>query len=298
MKTYVITGATGNIGKIVANELLLKGEKIKVVGRSADKLKEFTNAGAEALVGDVNDPVFVKKAFAGATAVFCLIPPSYHSNDFRSEQKKVATNYRDAVQANGIKNVILLSSIGAHLRNGAGIVDGLGDMEELFLTLKDVNVLNLRPTYFMENVFGQIGTIKQMGMAGSPVKGDLKFPIVASKDIAAVVVKRLLELQFKGNSIEYVLGPRDMSYNKITGIIGNEIGKPDLKYVQFPNADAIAAMVKSGFCSENVATLMVGLADGMNNGKMLNAYKRTPENSSPTTFEEFAKTFAMAYQNS
>lgn len=298
MKNYVITGASGNIGKKVANELLAKGEKIKVIGRSADKLKEFTSKGAEALIGDVTDPEFVKKAFAGATAVFCMIPPSNFSDDFRSIQRKVARNYMEVVKANGIKHVILLSSIGAHLRNGAGIVDGLGEMEELFLALKEVNILNLRPTYFMENVFGQIGTIKQMGIAGSPIKADLKFPIVASKDIATVIAKRLIELQFTGNTIEYVLGPKDISYNEITEIVGKAIGKPDLKYVQFSNADAKNGMVMAGFCSENVADLMTGLSDGINNGKVLNAHKRTSGNSTPTSFEEFANDFALIYQNS
>ncbi len=298
MRNFVITGATGNIGSKVANELLAKGEKIKVIGRSADKLKAFTSKGAEALIGDVTDPEFVKKAFKGATAVFCMIPPSNFSNDYRSVQRKVATNYMEAVRTNGIKHVILLSSIGAHLRNGAGIVDGLGEMEELFLSLKEVNVLNLRPTYFMENVLGQIGTIKQMGIAGTPVKPDIKFPIVASKDIAGVIAKRLIELQFKGNSIEYVLGPKDLSYNEITAIIGKAIGKPDLKYVQFSNEDSKKSMVMAGFCSENVADLMTGLTDGINNGKVLNAYKRTSQNSTNTSFEEFANDFAIMYQNS
>jgi uncharacterized protein YbjT (DUF2867 family) len=298
MKSYVITGATGNIGKIVANELLAKGEKVKVIGRNADKLKEFTSKGAEALIGDVTDTEFVKKAFAGATAVFCMIPPSTHSSDFKSVQRKIATNYRDAVKTNAVKHVILLSSIGAHLRNGAGIVDELGEMEELFHTLKDVNILNLRPTYFMENVFGQIGTIKQMGFAGSAVKPDVVFPIVASKDIAAVIVKRLTELQFKGNTIEYVLGQRDVTYNEITTIIGKAIGKTDLKYVHFSNEDAKKGMVMSGYCSENVADLMIGLSDGMNNGKVLNAHKRTTENTTPTSLEDFSKIFALAFQNS
>jgi uncharacterized protein YbjT (DUF2867 family) len=295
---YVIIGATGNIGKVIAGELLAKGKKVRVIGRSADKLKELIAKGAETSIGDVNDTDFVNKAFTGATAVYCMIPPNPHATDFRKEQQMVARNYVNAVRSNKVKYALLLSSIGAHLRKGAGVVDGLGDMEEYFSELKDLNVLNLRPTYFMENIFGQVGTIKQAGIAGSAVKGDLMFPIVATKDIAAVGAKRLLELNFKGHTTEYVLGPRDVSYNEIARVIGKAIGKPDLKYIQFSYEDAKNGMVQSGFVSENVAELYNGLAEGLNNGKALNAHKRTPKNSTPTTLEEFAQIFAHVFNNS
>ncbi|NOU16273.1 MAG: SDR family NAD(P)-dependent oxidoreductase [Bacteroidales bacterium] len=298
MKNYVITGATGNIGKNLAKELLSKGQKVKVVGRNAEKLQELVSLGAEALVGNVTNRNFVIKAFAGADAVFCLVTPDFHSTDVRKEQNVIVENYFEAVKANKIPNVVLLSSVGAHLRKGAGVVDGLGYMEEIFLQLKDTNVLNLRPTYFMENTLGMIGTIKQMGIAGNPVNPDVKFPIVATKDIAAVAAKRLLNLDFKNNSIEFVLGAKDYSYGEITAIAGKAIGKEDLKYVQFPYEDTIKSMVASGFCGEDAAKLMVDLAKAINDGTLLNGHTRTAANTTPTTYDEFSKTFAWVYQNS
>lgn len=294
---YIITAATGNIGKALATALLAEGKKVRVIGRDAAKLKDLTEKGAEAMTGDVKDRNFVMQAFAGGTAAFCLIPPSYQATDFRSEQKLIAGNYAAAVKANGIKYALLLSSVGAHLRNGAGVVDGLGDMEEEFLKLNDVNVINLRPTYFMENLFGQIHTIKAMGIMGSPVQGDISLPMVATKDIAAKAFEFLKDLSFSGNTIHYVLGPRDVTYNEVATVIGNAIGKPDLKYVQFPYEDAKNAMVMSGFVSENVAELFNGLARAMNDGNARNAHTRTPENTTPTTLEEFAKGFAMAFNS-
>jgi len=189
---YVIAAATGNIGKAITVNLLSQGKKVRVIGRKADKLQEFVSKGAETAVGDLNDAAFVTKAFENAKAVFCLVPPNPQSKDFRSEQNNISKNFANAVKTNNVKYAVLLSSIGAHLRNGAGIVDGLGNMEENFLELKNVHVLNLRPTYFMENLLGQVGIIKQMGIAGSPMKGDMLLPIVAIKDIAAVATNRLL----------------------------------------------------------------------------------------------------------
>ena len=298
MKTYVITGATGHIGKIVATELLKSGQKVKVIARSADKLKDLVDLGAEALPGSIYDKDFLVKAFAGADAVFCLLTPDMFAADVRREQKIVAENYFEAVKENKVPNVLLLSSVGAHLRNGAGIVDGLGYMEELFQKLKDTNVLNLRPTYFMENTFGLLGTIKQMGIAGTPVKADQKFPMVATKDIGAVAAKRLADLSFKGNTIEYVLGSRDISYAEVTAIVGQAIGMPELKYVQFPYEDAVKGMVASGFCGENAAQLMADLSRAINDGTLLDAHHRTAQNTTPTTYEEFAQTFAWVYKNS
>jgi uncharacterized protein YbjT (DUF2867 family) len=293
----VITGATGKIGKVLSKELLAKGQHVTVTARNAENLKELVDLGAVALSGDVTDRDFVIKAFAGADAVFCLLTPDIFSSDVRKCQDQISDNYFEAVKANNIKNVMILSSVGAHLRNGAGIVDGLGYLEDLFLQLKDVNVLNLRPTYFMENTLGLIGIIKQMGIAGGPIAPDVKFPVVASKDIGVVAAQRLNDLNFKGNTIEYVLGPRDYSYAEMTAIAGKAIGMPDLKYVQFPYDDAVKGMAASGFCGDDGARLMVDLAKALNNGTLQGGHQRTPENSTPTTYEQFSEIFAWVFKN-
>lgn len=295
---YIIAGASGNTGKIVAQELLSHGKKVKVIGRNAGHLKELVDKGAEPIIGDLTDRDFLKKAFSGAEAVYILLPPNPKSENFRAYQNTLSDNYVEAIKAGGVKYVVLLSSIGAHLRQGAGVIDGLGYLEERLAALKDVNVLNLRPSYFMENLFTQIDLIKQAGIAGSAVKADTRFPMVSSADVGAVAAKRLLELTFKGNSIEYILGPSDYSFNEVTTIIGKEIGKPDLKYIQFSYDDAKKAMVGSGYLSENMADLYNQMAESFNNGKAMNDFKRTPENSTPTRVEDFARVFAGAFKNS
>jgi uncharacterized protein YbjT (DUF2867 family) len=292
---YIITGATGNIGKILTLELLSKGKKVRAIARHEDQLKALAEKGAEIVVGDMYDSAFAKRAFEGGSAAFCLIPPKLHSSEFRKDQKLVADNMFEAIKSNNLKYIVLLSSIGAHLRQGAGVVDGLGYMEDKLLTLKNVNIVNLRPSYFMENLFGQIGTIKQMNIVGTSIKGDLKMPMVATKDIAQVALKLLNDLKFTGNTVQYVLGPRDISYSEATSVLGNAIGKPDLKYVQFSYEDAKNGMVQSGFVSADVAELFNGLSEAINNGTALNAHTRTPENSSPTSIEEFAQVFAHVY---
>ncbi len=295
---YVIAGASGNTGKIVAEELLTHGKKVKVIARNADHLKSLVDKGAEPLIGDLADGSFLKKAFAGAEAVYILIPPNPKSNDFRAYQNKISDNYFEAIKSNSVKYVVLLSSVGAHLRHGAGVIDGLGYLEEKLAALNDVNVLNLRPTYFMENLFPQLDLIKQAGITGSPIRADLRFPMVVSADVGAIAARRMNDLKFKGNTVEYVLGPSDHTMVEIASILGKEIGKPDLKYMQFSYEDSKKAMAGSGYMTENMADLYNQMSESFNNGKAFSDYKRTPENSTPTRIEDFAKVFAGAFKNS
>jgi nucleoside-diphosphate-sugar epimerase len=192
--------------------------------------------------------------------------------------------------------VVLLSSIGAHLRKGAGLIDGLADMEQIFSNLPGVNVIALRAAYFMENVLSQVDIIKNMGVIGSALKGDLDFPMVASKDIADVATKHLQNLDFKGFSVEYILGPRNYTYNEIASIIGRAIGKPDLKYVQFSYEDTENSFRKMGIFSDNVIQQFIEMEASFNNNSALSDYKRTEQNSTPTTFEEFAQSIAGVYE--
>ena len=104
---YIITAASGHIGKTLSLSLLAAGKKIRVIGRSAANLKELTDKGAEAMIGDVHESEFVNRAFAGGTAVFSLIPPDSHTTDFRAHQEHVVRNYADAVKRNNIHGMIL-----------------------------------------------------------------------------------------------------------------------------------------------------------------------------------------------
>jgi len=123
--------------------------------------------------------------------------------------------------------------------------------------------MNLRPAYFMENILGQLDTIKQYGIISSALKGDLNFPMVATKDIAVVGAQLLLNLSFKGNQIQYVLGPRDLTYNEVAHIVGDAIGKHDFKVCTISSEDSKKAMTQSGFASENVAELYNMMSESM-----------------------------------
>lgn len=292
---YVIMGASGNTGKPLAMALLKAGKKVRVLSRTEEKVKELKAQGAEVMIGDSSDVNFLTKAFTGATAVYAMIPPNFSSADFTGYQKKYADSIAEAVKKSGVKYVVSLSSVGTHLEEHSGVVFGLRYMEQKLDAIAGLNTLHLRPTYFMENTFGQIGVIKQMGIMGSPVKADLKLSMIATKDIAEYAFKRLNSLNFNGKNVQYLLGQRDLTYKEVASVFGKAIGKPELQYTEFPPEAFKMALVQMG-ASESLADNMNKFIDHLNKGRVLEDAKRDAESTTPTSIEEFAHTFAHVFK--
>lgn len=290
---YVITGATGNTGSIIASTLLDAGKQVRIIARDAEKAKGLTDKGAELFKGSTNDVELLKKAFSGASTVYAIIPMNMQAADYTAFQMEHVNAIAEAMEFCGVKNVVSLSSQGAHLSSDSGIILGLHNMEERFNQIEGLNTLNLRPCYFMENTLGMVGMIKEMGIMGSPIKADLSFPMIATKDIANYAAKRLLALDFEGNNHQDLLGARDISYPEVTKVMGEAIDKSDLNYVPFDYDDFKGAFMGMG-ASESVADKMNEFLVRVNAGDIFVA-ERNEENTTPTTVEEFSHTFSYVY---
>lgn len=291
---YTITGATGNIGSRIADILLARGEKVRLISRDAARLQGFVERGAEPAIGDLLDVKFLTEAFTGAKAVFALIPPNYTARDFRAYQNIVGNSIATAIDAAGVTHVVNLSSQGADLPRGTGPILGLREQEERLNGLRGLNVLHLRPTYFMENLLGNIPLIHERRIAGSAVRGDLRFAMIATRDIADRAARALLERDFSGISYRDLLGQRDLTLQEAFTIIGRRIGISDLAYVQFSYDDAAKGMIDMGI-SPNASSLFIEMSKALNAGLFAVNRPRTAENSTPTTIEEFAEIFAVAF---
>lgn len=294
---YLITGATGNTGSVVAKGLLKQGKKVRVVARSQEKLKELASLGAETLVGDITSLDTANKAFAGIEAAYVMIPPAMTDPDFRGYQKKLADVYGSALEANSlVKHVVVLSSLGAEKDAKTGPILGLHFLEERLKQIKPLNSLSLRAGYFMENTLGQAGAIHQMGAVVGPLKPDLKIPLIASIDIGNAALNALLQLNFTGHQSHDLQGQRDLTYLEITGMIGAAIGKPDLQY-QLISSEQFAAFMEQMGWARNVAALMAEMVDAQNAGHVRALEPRSASNTTPTSFEQFvAETFVPAYK--
>jgi uncharacterized protein YbjT (DUF2867 family) len=285
---YVITGATGNTGSVVAKTLLAKGQSVRAIGRHADRLKELAERGAEPFVCDLTDRDALTKAFTGARAVYAMIPPNMASAGYRADQDRTTDSIAGAIEKAGVKFAVCLSSFGADKPDKTGPVAGLYDLEQRLNKIPSLNALYLRAGYFMENTLAQIGIVKQMGVAAGPVRPDLKLPMIATQDIGAAAAEDLLKLDFHGHKTRELLGQRDLTMAEVAAVIGDQIAKPDLQYIQAPKDQIRAAMIGMGI-SSNMADLILEMAAGLNSGHMAALEPRSARNATPTSYETFVK---------
>jgi len=291
----VVTGATGKTGSKIADMLLEKGEKVRAIGRSPERLKRFRDKGAEIAIGDQNDPVFLSRAFSNADSAYLLIPPKFDALDIRVFYNVMGDAAVAAIKDSGLKKVVLLSSLGAELGFGTGPIIGLHDVEEKMKWLIGVDIAILRPGYFMENTLGTIPLIKNQRINGSSMVSNAPVAMIATQDIAKEAVKQLTEKAFLGISIIDLFGDR-LTYWEATRLIGKAIGIPDLPYVQFSDEDAVATFRKMGL-SENVAISYVELSRAISAGKVKPTQIDPDKPNTPTRFKQFAEgVFRPAYK--
>ena len=291
MSTITILGATGKVGSKTVNNLFGKGHTLRIIARHADKLQEFANKdGVEIHAGDSFDSSFLAQVMKGSDVALLMLPTSLEAQNAGDYQDKMGNAQIEAIKKSGIKKVLFLSSVGGHTEEHTGMVAGLARQE---LRLKQLEDVDLRPSYFMENFLTNISLIKNMGINGSTISTDKHFPIIATADIAKVAAEKLNDLSWKGKAILPLLGPKDYSMNEVTRALGASINKPDLQYIQFPDEQAKQSMLQWGI-SESVAQAYVEMTEGINLG-YFNTEKRDASSTTQTTIEEFAKTFAYVY---
>lgn len=293
---YVVLGASGNTGSVVARELLAKGQKVRVVGRDAKRLESFSRNGAEVAIADNSDAASLAKAFAGAEAVYAMVPPNVTTDDVLGYQERVGDALVSALEKNAVAHAVILSSIGADKADKVGPVVGLHRLEEKIGTISGLNALYLRAGYFMENTLPQANVIRSMGFLAGPVRSDLPLPMIATRDIGAAAAEALLKRDFQRKTARELLGAGDRSYNDVASIVGTALGKPGLAYQQMPGAILRGPLMQMGM-SANFVDLLLQMADALNSGYMKALEPRSAANTTPTTLETFVTdTFVPAYR--
>jgi len=291
-----VLGATGKTGGVVSERLLAAGVQVRAMGRSADKLASLTRAGAQPVVGDVARAPDLVAALRGADAVYALVPPLYAAPDVLEHYRQVNDALAAALVESGVKRVVYLSSLGAELPSGTGPVVGLHRGEEKLKALPGLDLLLLRPGFFYENHLGSLGLIKAQGVNGSATAPDVPVVQIASSDVGEIAAKALIDGDFSGVTVRELSGPRDLTFTETTRILGTRIGKPDLKYVQFPDDGVVAGLKGAGF-SESVARSFVEMSHAFNQGKVKVHQPRKPATTGKVTLESFAEAWAQAYMN-
>jgi uncharacterized protein YbjT (DUF2867 family) len=292
MSKYVITGSVGHISKPIIEGLVKAGKEVSVITSSQDRVKEIEKLGAKALVGQAQDQAFIEKAFKGADVIYTMIPPIWQTSNWRASQYEVAKAYAQGIQKNGIKHVVNLSSMGAHLKDGVGPVSGLYDFEQLLNQIPVLNVKHLRPSFFYYNFISQISLIKQAGILGGNYGEGEKVFLVHPNDIAAVALEELLTLKFTSNSVRYIFGD-ERSGKEIADVLGKAVNK-QVNWVVFTDEQQKQGLLQAGL-SETHANGYTEMGKALRDGIMQNDARKNKPAPSPLKLEDFAKEFASAF---
>jgi uncharacterized protein YbjT (DUF2867 family) len=261
MSIFVVAGATGHVGSVVARELLAAGHKVRAIVRNADKAKALAAQGAELFSGELSDASFLTRALRGADGAFLLLPPPpQDSPDVRAFQDRVSRVEATAVAESGVRHVVLLSSWGAEKPAGTGPIVGLHVLEA---ALKKIGVLAtfLRAGSFTENLLYMLPAAQHQGVLPNFFPPDHKVATVATRDIAPVAVRSLLAPP-GASEVVYVFGTHEYSPVDQAAYLSKKLGK-EIKLLNLPVSAASGAIQQGG-----VGASLAGLFQEMYEGAM------------------------------
>jgi uncharacterized protein YbjT (DUF2867 family) len=282
-----VMGAAGNVGSHVTDLLLRQGEEVRVFEHQR-KLHAFCERGAEVVRGEATSVEDLESLFEDAAAALVLLPENLADAYFVANRSEMSRAIAGALRETRVSHVVALSAVGADQENLAGPPAGLREYEERLFELDGLNVLALRSAFYMDNLLANLPLIRTQKINGSAIRSDVKFPMIATRDVAREAAKRLVRRDFTGHQAKLLLGPEDVSMREATATMGSLLGLPELPYVAFPPDDMKGALVGAGM-SEEAASLLVDMQLSLNEGGQFDGVRRTAETTTPTRLEEYLK---------
>lgn len=280
-----IMGAAGNVGGKVCDLLLEAGEQVRVLEHARD-LTRLRQRGAEVVRGDASSFDDLRNLFATASVALVLLPDDVSDPSFVENRMVMSRTIRDALRAEGVSHVVALSSVGADRIDAPGPPGGLHVFEQDLGELENANLLVIRSAMYMDYLLAALPMITAEKINGSATKADVRFPMVATMDVARVAADRLREKDFTGHQVKLLLGPEDVTMSEATSAIGARIGIPELPYVEFP-ADGVKGALRQAGMSEQAAGLIVDMQLALTDGRLFGGVRRTTESTTPTRLGDF-----------
>jgi uncharacterized protein YbjT (DUF2867 family) len=281
----VVTTPTGSIGHQVIANLLDGGAPVRVIARDPSRLSSHVNERVEVVQGSHGDIDVVNKAFAGADAVFWLVPPDPRAASVEAAYLDFSRPACDAFKSQGVGRVVGVSALGRGVPGNAGYVSASLALDDLIAST-GVSYRALTMPSFMDNLLRQTEAIRSQGMFFAPVSGELKAPACATRDIADAAARLLLDPSWSGAGSVPVLGPEDLSFNDMAQIMSEVLRRP-IRFQQVP-VEAFKSGLTDHGMSEAMAQGMADMATAKNNG-LDNAEPRTLESTTPTTFRQWCE---------
>ena len=283
----IITAPAGQIGHQVLGNVVSNGEPIRVVVRNPSRLRTEARERVEVVQGSHGDIDVVDQAFAGADAVFWLVPPDPHANSAEAAYVDFTRPACDAFKRHGVHRVVGISALGRGTvaARHAGLATASLAMDDLIAST-GVSYRALTMPSFMDNLLRQVPAIKDRGVFVTPISGDRKLPSCATRDIAAAAARLLLDGSWSGAGHVAVLGPEDLSFNDMAQIMSEVLSQP-VRYQQITGQalkDRLTGAGMSDAMAQATVEMMIAKDQGLDN-----AEPRTPESTTPTSFRQWCE---------
>jgi uncharacterized protein YbjT (DUF2867 family) len=253
----VLTGASGNVGSRVA-KLVIPSHKGAVILTSRDRttFRERLKQGAEIRFGSMEDSHFLSDLFRNAEAALIMVPFPRHITEFNAFQRRVVESLFDSIKGSSLKYIIHLSCLGAHRPDKTGPILGNYDLERRLNWLKDIHIVHLRPSLFLESLFDFLSFDREKGIITSPLFPNTPLPLISVEDVAQAAAEFLLKLSFHGQSIQQLPGPKALTMDRIVNIIGDVIHRRDLKYELIDYEKAKEGLIRKGYSEDWIESWM------------------------------------------
>jgi uncharacterized protein YbjT (DUF2867 family) len=280
----VVTAPTAQIGGRVVEQLLAAGAPVRVVARDPARLSPTVRDRVEVVAGSHRDRAVVDEAFAGADAVFWLMPADLQAPSPEAAYVEPTRPAVEAIAARGVGHVVGVSALGrgTAVAGRAGNVTGSLAMDDLLATAAHYRAL-ANPS-FMDNTLRALPAILDDGVLGSPLAPGHRVPLVATRDIADAAVALLLDRSWEGSAEVPLLGPEDLSGEDMAATVADVLGVP-VRYEQTDPHGLEERMLGFGASpamARAMADMLVAKIEGLDEG-----VRRTPANSTPTTFHQW-----------
>lgn len=294
----ILAGSLGHISKPLTEELVQNGHQVVVISSNNERQKQIQELGAEAAIGSLQDADFLAGTFAGADLVYSMVPPANyfdHSLDLLAYYRKLGENYAHAIKRSGVKRVVNLSSIGAHMNKGNGILLGTYHVEHLLNELPaDVSITHIRPTEFYYNLLPHIRTAKTKGHIAFNTSNGVVNSWVSPIDISDVIAEEI-STPFAGRKVRYVAS-EDITYGELIRILGKAIGNPELAWLTLTDGQMREGLIAAGM-NPTIAADMAEMYAAINSGLLYEDYKlNRPQKMGKVKANDFALEFANAYK--
>ena len=224
-----MAGATGRLGGPLADRLIERGHRVRALTRdpSAAPTDRLRRRGAHVVAGDLDDPPSLRRAAAGADAVFVLSTP-HHGNGPAAETRQAIT-LADAAGAAGAGYLVYASAAGARQARGVPMLDSKRRVEEHLATLPVPHTV-IAPVYFLDNLAYPLNmAVLQAGQWPIPLPPDRTVQLIPAVDVArfaALVIERPGD--FAGRRVELasdeVTGPE--AARILSGVLHRPITHP------------------------------------------------------------------------